>query len=66
MVNVRLPAEFGSTQDDAERLRAALEAEAIEVPIYAAPGELTTRISAQIYCDRADIERLGDAVVKLL
>lgn len=66
MVNVRLPAEFGSTQDDAERLRAELEAEAIEVPIYAAPGELTTRISAQIYCDRADIERLGDAVVKLL
>jgi isopenicillin-N epimerase len=66
MVNVRLPAEFGSTKDDAERLRAALEAEAIEVPIYLAPGELTTRISAQIYCDRADIERLGDAVVKLL
>jgi len=25
------------------------------VPIYVAPGELTTRISAQIYCDRADI-----------
>ena len=66
MVNVRLPAEFGSTKDDAERLRAALEAEAIEVPIYAGPGELTTRISAQIYCDRADIERLADAVVKLL
>ena len=42
MVNVRLPVDFGSTEDDAERLRAALEAEAIEVPIYAAPGELTT------------------------
>ena len=65
MVNVRLPAEFGSTADDAERVRAALEAEAIEVPIYVNPDGLTTRISAQIYCDRADIERLGDAVVKL-
>ena len=65
MVNVRLPAELGSNQDDAERVRAALEAEAIEVPIYTGPDGLTTRVSAQIYCDRADIERLGDAVVKL-
>ena len=65
MVNVRLPAELGSTSDDADRVRVALEAEAIEVPIYAGPDGLTTRISAQIYCDRDDIERLGDAVVKL-
>ena len=65
MVNVRLPVEFGSTSADAEQVRAALEAEAIEAPIYAGPDGLTTRISAQIYCDRADIERLGDAVVKL-
>ena len=65
MVNVRLPAEFGTTGDEAEHLRAALESEAIEVPIYPGADGLTTRISAQIYCDRADIERLGDAVVKL-
>ena len=65
MVNVRLPAELGSNQADAERVRAALETEAIEVPIYVGPDGLTTRVSAQIYCDRADIERLGDAVVKL-
>ena len=65
MVNVRLPGELGSTSDDADRVRVALEAEAIEVPIYAGPDGLTTRISAQIYCDRDDIERLGDAVVKL-
>jgi isopenicillin-N epimerase len=65
MVNVRLPAHLGSSTDDAERVRAGLEAEGIEVPIYPAPGELTTRVSAQVYCDRADIERLGDAVVKL-
>ena len=65
MINVRLPAGLGSTADDAERVRAALEAEGFEVPIYAGTDELTTRISAQIYCERADIERLADAVVKL-
>jgi isopenicillin-N epimerase len=65
MVNVRLPAGLGSTADDAERVRAELEAEAIEVPIYVNPDGLTTRISAQIYCDRTDIERLADAVMKL-
>jgi isopenicillin-N epimerase len=65
MVNVRLPAGLGSTADDAERVRAELEAEAIEAPIYVNPDGLTTRISAQIYCDRTDIERLADAVVKL-
>lgn len=64
-VNVRLPAHLGSTADDAERVRAALEDENIEVPVYAGADELTTRISAQIYCDQADIERLGDAVTKL-
>ena len=65
MVNVRLPAQFGTTADDAERVRAALEAEDIEVPLYAGTDCLTTRICAQIYCDRDDIDRLGDAVVKL-
>jgi isopenicillin-N epimerase len=65
MVNVRLPAVLGSTRDDAERTRAALEAEGIEVPVYAGADELTLRVCAQIYCDRADIEHLGDAVVKL-
>ena len=65
MVNVRLPAGFGTTADDAERVRAALEAEGFEVPLYAGDDELTTRISAQIYCDRNDIERLADAVMKL-
>jgi isopenicillin-N epimerase len=65
MVNVRLPAELGSTWDDAERVRANLETEGFEVPLYSGPDGLTTRISAQIYCDRNDIEALGDAVVKL-
>lgn len=65
MVNVRLPAGFGATADDAEHLRSDLEAAAIEVPIYPGPDGLTLRVSAQIYCDRADIERLADTVVKL-
>ncbi|MEP7202981.1 MAG: aminotransferase class V-fold PLP-dependent enzyme [Ilumatobacteraceae bacterium] len=65
MVNVRLPAEFGSSWDEAERVRASLEAEGFEVPLYSGPDGLTTRISTQIYCDRNDIEALSDAVVKL-
>jgi selenocysteine lyase/cysteine desulfurase len=46
-------------------VRAALEAEGFEVPLDAGADELTTRISGQIYNERADIERLADAVVKL-
>lgn len=65
MVNVRLPVSLGTTAQDAELLRADLEAAGIEVPVYAGAEELTLRVSAQIYCDRSDIEQLGDAVVKL-
>ena len=65
MVNVRLPAQLGSTADDAERLRADLDAAGIEVPVFAGTDQLTLRVCAQIYCDRADIEHLGDAVAKL-
>jgi selenocysteine lyase/cysteine desulfurase len=56
---------LGSTDDDGERVRAALEAEGFDVPLDAGADELTTRISGQIYNERADIERLADAVVKL-
>jgi isopenicillin-N epimerase len=65
MVNVRLPAGLGSSADEAERVRGKLEAAGIEVPVYSAAHELTLRVSAQVYCDRADIERLGDAVAAL-
>ena len=51
-------------RDDAERVRAASRPKASRSALRR-PDELTTRISAQIYCDRTDIERLGDAVVKL-
>ncbi|MEY2445126.1 MAG: isopenicillin-N epimerase, partial [Ilumatobacteraceae bacterium] len=65
MVNVRLPTIFGTTSEDAERLRADIEGAGIEVPTYAGVDGLTMRVSAQIYCDRSDIEQLGDAVAKL-
>ena len=65
MVNVRVPARLGSTADDADRLRAELGDAGIEVPVFAGTDQLTLRVCAQIYCDRADIEHLGDAVAKL-
>ena len=65
MVNVPLPAQLGSSADDAERIRADLELAGIEVPVYPGPDGLTLRASAQVYCDRPDIERLADTVVKL-
>ena len=65
MVNVRVPAALGTTTDDADRLRARLDDAEIEVPVFAGTDQLTLRVCAQIYCDRADIERLGDVVAKL-
>jgi isopenicillin-N epimerase len=62
MVNGRLPPSLGSTADDGERLRAAMEAAHIEIPIYAGDDALTLRVSAQIYNDRDDIEALADAI----
>jgi isopenicillin-N epimerase len=65
MVTVRLPERLGSSPDEAERVRSVLEQGRIEVPVYATPTGLETRISAQIYCERADIERLADAVIEI-
>jgi isopenicillin-N epimerase len=65
MVNVPLPARLGTTDDDADRLRAQLDDAGIEVPVFAGTDQLTLRVCAQIYCDRADIEHLGDVVAKL-
>lgn len=64
MANVRLPASAGSTQDDADRMRASLwDDEMIEVPVFAHHGGLTLRISAQIYNDMEDVDRLAAAVL---
>jgi isopenicillin-N epimerase len=65
MVNVRLPARLGTNDDDANHLRAQLDDAGIEVPVFAGTDQLTLRVCAQIYCDRADIEHLGDVVAKL-
>jgi isopenicillin-N epimerase len=65
MVTVPLPESAGATEDEAERLRLALLVEdRIEVQLHAWRGRLWTRISAQIYNDRADIERLAEAVAR--
>ena len=63
MVTVPLPERFGSTDEDASRLRLALLVEdRIEVHLHAWRGKLSVRVSAQVYNDRSDIERLADAV----
>jgi len=63
MVTVPLPEAAGKTTEDATRLRLALLVEdRIEVQLHAWRGRLWTRVSAQVYNDRADIERLAKAV----
>ena len=65
MVTVPLPGEAGATEADAEDVRLALLVEdRIEVPLSAWSGRLWMRVSAQIYNDRADIDRLADAVMR--
>jgi isopenicillin-N epimerase len=65
MVTTALPESAGSTDDDATRLRLALLVEdCIEVQLHAWRGRLWTRVSAQIYNDRADVERLAEAVAR--
>jgi isopenicillin-N epimerase len=63
MAAVMLPAALGSTRDDAAALRDALLFEdQIEVQVSASRGRLHVRVSAQIYNDMADYERLANAV----
>ena len=63
MATVTLPASLGSTREDAQRLRdALLFDDGLEIPVHAYRGQLRTRISAQVYNDMEDIERLAAAV----
>jgi isopenicillin-N epimerase len=63
MATVPLPERFGTTRDDAIRLRDALLFEdRIEIQLHAARGRLWVRISAQVYNELADYERLAEAV----
>jgi len=63
MVTVPLPEAAGSTPADATKLRLQLLVEdRIEVPVHAWRGRLWTRVSAQVYNERSDVERLAEAV----
>ena len=63
MVTLPLPAPLGATIEDAARLRDSLLADdRIEVQTYAGHGRLWVRISAQVYNDWSDIERLDAAI----
>jgi len=63
MATVPLPERLGSSQDDAARLRDALLFEdRIEIQLHAWRDRLWVRVSAQVYNDIHDIERLASAV----
>ena len=65
LVTVPLPERAGTTDDEARRLRLSLLLDdRIEVQLHAWRGRLWTRVSAQVYNDRSDIERLADAVLR--
>ena len=64
MVTVPLPERAGTTVEEAQRLRLSLLVDdRIEVQLHAWRRRLWTRVSAQVYNDRSDIERLADAVL---
>lgn len=65
MITVPLPAEAGTSDEDASRLRLALLVEdRIELQLHAWRGRLWARVSAQVYNEPADIERLAEAVAR--
>ena len=66
MVTVPLPQAFGSTMEDASRLRDRLLFEhKIELQVQAEHGVVAIRVSAQIYNERADVERLAGVLATL-
>ena len=67
MVTVPLPEAAGASDADAMRLRLALLVEdQIEVQLHAWRGRLWTRVSAQIYNDLAQYQKLAEAVTSEL
>jgi isopenicillin-N epimerase len=63
MVTIPLPQRLGSTREDATRLRDALLFEdRIEVQMHAGRGRLWVRVSAQVYNEMKDMERLAEAI----
>ncbi len=67
MVMVTLPPRAGTSRDEALAMRDALLFEdGIEVQMNIYGGHVRARISAQIYNDMSDVDRLGDAVLRRL
>jgi isopenicillin-N epimerase len=67
MVTVPLPERAGNAKEDATRLRDALLFEdRIEIQLHAWRGRLWVRLSAQVYNEMADVERLAGAVLARL
>ena len=65
MATVPVPDSLGSSPADAQALRDALLFEdGIEVQVHSWRDRIHVRISAQIYNELADIERLGDAIAR--
>ena len=65
MATVPLPPAFGSGPEAADRLRDALLFEdRIEVPVIVFKDTLSLRISAQVYNELADVEKLAEAVLR--
>ena len=65
MVSVPLPERFGSSPQDAARLRDCLLFEdRIELHISAREERLAARVAIQIYNDLADVDRLGEAIAR--
>ena len=63
MVNVGLPQSFGTTKDQANALQyRLLNTHKVELPLFPDDAGLRMRISAQIYNDTSDIERLVAAL----
>lgn len=66
MATIPMPSSRGSEPADAARVRDALLFDhRIEVQVHSGHGCLWARISAQVYNEMADIERLADAVAGL-
>ncbi len=65
LATVAMPESAGASDEDAARLRDRLLFEdTIEVQVHASQGRVHARISAQIYNDMADIDRLAEAVLR--
>lgn len=67
MESFQVPFECEGTDEAADALNARLRDEyGVEVPVFALEGVAWIRISAQIYVDMRDIERLGHAVRSMI